>query len=66
MKSPIALSLLLSLAAASPTATFKEVAEPAHIVKRATITDAASIGYASVNGGCVSAFMENAFHLILG
>ncbi len=41
---------------AAPTVTVEElaVAERANIVKRATITDVATTGYASTNGGFVN------------
>ncbi|KAK4238549.1 putative pectate lyase [Achaetomium macrosporum] len=45
-----ALASLLALAAASPTPTRPESESP-RLAKRATITDAANIGYASLNGG---------------
>jgi pectate lyase len=45
------LSLLANLAAAIPTQTSEEIVERANIVKRATITDIASTGYATQNGG---------------
>lgn len=43
--------LLAQLVAAAPTPTENEVVERARIVKRATITDIATTGYASTNGG---------------
>lgn len=46
-----ALSMLVALAAASPTPTRDNVAAKANIEKRATISDAATLGYASQNGG---------------
>ncbi|KAJ4413380.1 hypothetical protein N0V82_008596 [Gnomoniopsis sp. IMI 355080] len=46
----LALATLLALAAASPTPT-TNLELPAKIEKRATISDAATLGYASTNGG---------------
>jgi pectate lyase len=45
--------LIAQLVAAAPTATWdeNEVVERAEIVKRATITDIATTGYATQNGG---------------
>lgn len=45
-----ALATLLALAAASPTPTIDSEL-PVKIEKRATISDAATLGYASTNGG---------------
>ncbi|KAH7386313.1 pectate lyase B [Cadophora sp. MPI-SDFR-AT-0126] len=50
MKISFAVSLILSLVAATPTPT-RNSNEPAQIFKRATISEAANIGYASTNGG---------------
>jgi pectate lyase len=46
----LALNLFALAAFAAPTATSEEVAAPAEIAKRATLTDVAN-GYASLNGG---------------
>jgi pectate lyase len=53
MKYSFVLPALVGLAVASPTPTINEAAEPAHIFKRATISEKATIGYASANGGFV-------------
>ncbi|CAH0034526.1 unnamed protein product [Clonostachys rhizophaga] len=42
---------LLGLASASPTPTAEEEMSPAHLEKRASITDSCDIGYATTNGG---------------
>ncbi|CAG9994350.1 unnamed protein product [Clonostachys byssicola] len=42
---------LLGLASASPTPTTEEEMSPAHLEKRASITDSCDIGYATTNGG---------------
>ncbi|KAL9618152.1 MAG: hypothetical protein Q9160_007102 [Pyrenula sp. 1 TL-2023] len=42
---------LLGLALAAPTPTEEEKRAVAHIAKRATVTDAANVGYATLNGG---------------
>lgn len=47
----ISAGLLAAVASAAPTPTNGEVVNRAAIVKRASITDACSIGYASTNGG---------------
>ncbi|RAL60144.1 hypothetical protein DID88_000769 [Monilinia fructigena] len=49
--SVISAGLLAAFASAAPTPTSDEVANRAAIVKRASITDACNIGYASTNGG---------------
>ncbi|KAJ4300101.1 hypothetical protein N0V88_002770 [Collariella sp. IMI 366227] len=46
----LALTSLLALATATPTPTQPESGNP-HLVKRASISDAANLGYASLNGG---------------
>lgn len=50
MKLTSVLSLLVAVASAVPTPTIDE-AEHVHIEKRATISEAATLGYASTNGG---------------
>lgn len=50
MKFSIASTLLFTLATASPTLTSEEAP---HLVKRASVSDAATLGYASLNGGFV-------------
>lgn len=55
MKVSIILSTLMSLVAASPTPTLNEV-ESAHLVKRASVSEKATLGYASTNGGYVILF----------
>ncbi|CAG8980629.1 hypothetical protein HYALB_00012816 [Hymenoscyphus albidus] len=47
----LAISLFSQLSFASPTPTEREEAARAKLVKRATITDAANLGYATQNGG---------------
>lgn len=46
----LALNILVYSVFAAPTATSEEVAAPAELAKRATLTDVAN-GYASLNGG---------------
>jgi pectate lyase len=46
----LALASLLALTAASPTPTQPE-SGTARLAKRASISDAANLGYASLNGG---------------
>lgn len=46
----LAFTSLLALAAASPTPTQPEAGSP-RLAKRATISDAANLGFASLNGG---------------
>ncbi|KAM0330964.1 hypothetical protein ACHAQA_003921 [Verticillium albo-atrum] len=50
MKFTSVLSMLVAVASAAPTPTVDEV-EHAHIEKRATISEVATLGYASTNGG---------------
>ncbi|KAK3940292.1 pectin lyase fold/virulence factor [Diplogelasinospora grovesii] len=45
------LSILVALAAAKPTPTLDDTVEKAHLAKRATISDKATLGYATQNGG---------------
>lgn len=47
----ISAGLLAALASAAPTPTSDEIVNRAAIVKRASVTDACNIGYASTNGG---------------
>ncbi|KAA8572841.1 hypothetical protein MFRU_003g00560 [Monilinia fructicola] len=49
--SVISAGLLAAFASAAPTPTSEEVVNRAAIVKRASITDACNIGYASTHGG---------------
>lgn len=49
----LSLSVLLALAQATPTPTLPEE-NTARLEKRATISEAANLGFASVNGGSVS------------
>ncbi|KAK1470365.1 pectate lyase [Colletotrichum cuscutae] len=51
MKITSALATLFALAAATPTPTVDYTAEKAHLVKRASISDKATLGYATLNGG---------------
>ncbi|EXF73127.1 pectate lyase [Colletotrichum fioriniae PJ7] len=51
MKITSALATLFALAAATPTPTVDYAAEKAHLVKRASISDKATLGYATLNGG---------------
>ncbi|KXH39380.1 pectate lyase [Colletotrichum nymphaeae SA-01] len=51
MKIASALATLFALAAATPTPTVDYTAEKAHLVKRASISDKATLGYATLNGG---------------
>ncbi|TGO87325.1 hypothetical protein BPOR_0234g00110 [Botrytis porri] len=49
--STVSAGLLAAFAAAAPTPTSDEIVNRAAIAKRATVTDACDIGYASTNGG---------------
>lgn len=52
MKFTSALSTLFAgLVAATPTPTVDTVVDKPHLVKRASISDKATIGYATLNGG---------------
>lgn len=51
MKAVLVLSALFTLAAASPTPTIEEVPARAHLQKRASISEVATLGYATQNGG---------------
>ena len=55
MKLSFVLPALFSLASATPTPTLENAADVAHLVKRAGISDVATLGYASANGGFVQA-----------
>lgn len=48
---PVIIATLFALAASSPTPTTDQSPASANIHKRASISDAATIGYASQNGG---------------
>ncbi|KDN62270.1 putative pectate lyase [Colletotrichum sublineola] len=51
MKITSTLATLLAVVAATPTPTVNNVAEKPHLVKRASISDKATLGYATLNGG---------------
>lgn len=51
MKFISVLATLIALVAASPTPTKDLHAAKAHIAKRATVSDPATLGYATENGG---------------
>ncbi|GKT89290.1 pectate lyase [Colletotrichum tofieldiae] len=51
MKITSALATLFALVAATPTPTVDNVADKPHLVKRASISDKATLGYATLNGG---------------
>lgn len=44
-------TLFASVAVATPTPTVDNVADKPHLVKRASISDKATLGYATLNGG---------------
>lgn len=48
---PSVVAFLAQLSSCSPTPTVEDAAAYAEIVKRATITDVANLGYATQNGG---------------
>jgi len=58
------LALLTSSVLAAPTPTENEV-EGAHIVKRASITDVATLGYATQNGGFVILSLSPRYNSLL-
>ena len=51
MKTISVLTALFALATASPTPTTEERTNKAQLVKRASISEAATLGYATQNGG---------------
>ncbi|KFY50774.1 hypothetical protein V496_09161 [Pseudogymnoascus sp. VKM F-4515 (FW-2607)] len=51
MRCSFVLTTFFALATGNPTRTWDNTIEPAHLVKRASVSDKATLGYASLNGG---------------